>query len=160
MRNEIHRSSSGTFETPSRVKRKSPNAPKDGTSTPCHLPDLGAIRFTSIAQRAHGYGEPGFKGGVLADALAAPPGFSLSAALVTAQSCQAYFVWAMLQTASVADGAPPEMSREMGMQAASFACEPEAVADVIAFLASDDARHINGAGIRVDNTSTIHAPYW
>ena len=58
------------------------------------------------------------------------------------------------------DGAPPEMSREMGMQAASFACEPEAVADVIAFLASDDARHINGAGIRVDNTSTIHAPYW
>ena len=58
------------------------------------------------------------------------------------------------------EGAPPEMSREMGMQAASFACEPEAVADVIAFLASDDARHINGAGIRVDNTSTIHAPYW
>jgi len=58
------------------------------------------------------------------------------------------------------EGEPPEMSREMGMQAASFACEPEAVADVIAFLASDDARHINGAGIRVDNTSTIHAPYW
>ena len=58
------------------------------------------------------------------------------------------------------EGEPPEMSREMGTQAASFACEPEAVADVIAFLASDDARHINGAGIRVDNTSTIHAPYW
>ena len=58
------------------------------------------------------------------------------------------------------EGEPPVMSREMGMQAASFACEPEAVADVIAFLASDDARHINGAGIRVDNTSTIHAPYW
>ena len=34
------------------------------------------------------------------------------------------------------DGAPPEMSREMGMQAASFACEPEVVADVIVFLAS------------------------
>ena len=58
------------------------------------------------------------------------------------------------------EGEPTVMSREMGMQAASFACEPEAVADVIAFLASDDARHINGAGIRVDNTSTIHAPYW
>ena len=58
------------------------------------------------------------------------------------------------------EGEPPVMSREMGMQAASFASEPEAVADVIAFLASDDARHINGAGIRVDNTSTIHAPYW
>ena len=58
------------------------------------------------------------------------------------------------------EGEPPEMSSEMGMQAASFACEPEAVADVIAFLASDDARHINGAGIRVDNTSTVHAPYW
>ena len=58
------------------------------------------------------------------------------------------------------EGEPPVMSREMGMQAASFACEPQAVADVIAFLASDDARHINGAGIRVDNTSTIHAPYW
>lgn len=57
------------------------------------------------------------------------------------------------------EGEPPVMSREMGMQAASFACEPEAVADVIAFLASDDARHINGASIRVDNTSTIHAPY-
>ena len=56
------------------------------------------------------------------------------------------------------EGEPPEMSREMGMQAASFACEPEAVADVIAFLASDDARHINGAGIRVDNTSRSTRP--
>ena len=57
-------------------------------------------------------------------------------------------------------GEPPVMSREMGMQAASFACEPAAVADVIGFLASDAARHINGAAIKVDNTSTIHPPYW
>jgi len=57
-------------------------------------------------------------------------------------------------------GSPPQMSHDMGMQAASFACEPGAVADVIAFLASDDARHINGAAIKVDNTSTIHPPYW
>jgi 3(or 17)beta-hydroxysteroid dehydrogenase len=57
-------------------------------------------------------------------------------------------------------GEPPVMSREMSMQAASFACEPAAVADVIGFLASDEARHINGAAIRVDNTSTIHPPYW
>ena len=57
-------------------------------------------------------------------------------------------------------GSPPQMSRDMGMQAASFACEPGAVADVIAFLVSDEARHINGAAIKVDNTSTIHPPYW
>jgi 3(or 17)beta-hydroxysteroid dehydrogenase len=57
-------------------------------------------------------------------------------------------------------GEPPVMSQEMSMQAASFACEPAAVADVIGFLASDEARHINGAAIKVDNTSTIHPPYW
>jgi 3(or 17)beta-hydroxysteroid dehydrogenase len=58
------------------------------------------------------------------------------------------------------EGTFPEMEPHQAMKAFGFACEPEAVADVIAFLASDDARHINGAGIRVDNTSTIHAPYW
>jgi 3(or 17)beta-hydroxysteroid dehydrogenase len=57
-------------------------------------------------------------------------------------------------------GSPPQMSRDMGVQAASFVCEPAAVADVIAFLVSDQARHINGAAIKVDNTSTIHPPYW
>ena len=55
-----------------RAKRRSgPAAPKDATDKPYHQPDLRAIRFTSIAQQAHGRGEPGAKGGVLADALAA-----------------------------------------------------------------------------------------
>ena len=46
-------------------------------TSPVHLPDLCAIRFTTIAQCAHGRGEPGGKGAVLADALAAPKGMSL-----------------------------------------------------------------------------------
>ena len=37
--------------------------------------------------------------------------------------------------------------------------KPEAVTDVIYFLASHESRHINGAEIRVDNSSTIQMPY-
>ena len=74
------------------------------TAAPVHLPDLRAIRFTSVAQRAHGMGEPGAKGAVLADALAAPTGTSLAAAVVAGQSLNENFVWTMLQTASCADG--------------------------------------------------------
>ena len=74
------------------------------TAAPVHLPDLRAIRFTTIAQCAHGRGEPGGKGALLADALAAPKGMSLVSALVAGQSLSEAFVWTMLQTASCADG--------------------------------------------------------
>ena len=37
---------------------------------------------------SHGRGEPGAKGALLADALAAPPGLTLAAAVVAAQSVQ------------------------------------------------------------------------
>ena len=53
----------------------------------------------------------------------------------------------------------PEMTPDQAMKAYSFACEPEAVTDVIYFLASHESRHINGAEIRVDNSSTIQMPY-
>ena len=69
---------------------------RNTTSTPYHKPDARAIRFTSIAQQAHAKGEPGAKGGVLADALAAPDGFTLRAALVAAQSIAPMLVWTML----------------------------------------------------------------
>jgi hypothetical protein len=62
-----------------------------------------------VAQRAHGMGEPGGKGAVLADALAHPAGFTLKSALVQAQSIAPMFVVTMLQTASVADRAPAEL---------------------------------------------------
>jgi len=45
------------------------------------------------------------------------------------------------------------------MKAFRFACEPEAVTGVIYFLASYESRHINGAEISVDNSSTIQMPY-
>lgn len=56
-------------------------------------------------------------------------------------------------------GSPVQLSPEQAAHAASFGCLPDAVADVIVFLASEESRHINGAAIAVDNTSTIHAPY-
>ena len=90
-----------------RGRRPSAIGPRDATRPPAHAPDCRAVRFTSIAQQAHGRGDPGGPGAILADALAAPSGFSLASALVTAQSMSSMFVWTMLQTASVADGAPP-----------------------------------------------------
>ena len=54
----------------------------------------------------------------------------------------------------------PEMDPDKGARAMEFACEPAAVADVICFLASQGARHINGAEIRVDNSSTVQVPYF
>ena len=94
---------------------KAPSAIKAETANPFHKPDLRAVRFTSTAQRAHGCGEPGGKGSVLADALAAPQGYTLASALVTAQSINASFVWTMLQMASVADDAPPDLAPEVTM---------------------------------------------
>jgi len=40
-----------------------------------------------------------------------------------------------------------------------FVCQPEDVANLALFLASDESRHINGAALNIDNTSTIHPPY-
>ena len=54
----------------------------------------------------------------------------------------------------------PEMAPDKGARAMEFACEPEAVAEVICFLASSGSRHINGAEIRVDNSSTVQVPYF
>ena len=52
---------------------------------------------------------------MLADALAAPEGHSLKTALVVAQSVSPMFARTVLQTASVADGAPPELAPELIM---------------------------------------------
>jgi 3(or 17)beta-hydroxysteroid dehydrogenase len=68
------------------------------------------------------------------------------------------------------DGINTDMVREIAGQAnshdpdqyknsAPFLCQPEDVANVIFFLASDDSRHVNGIALSVDNTSTIHPPY-
>ena len=93
--------------------RRGACAPREATAPPLHAPDLRAIRFTSLAQRAHGCGEPGGKGALLADALATPDGFTLGAALVAARSVNEMFAWTMLQTASVADGAPADLAPEI-----------------------------------------------
>lgn len=95
--------------------RRGASAVRKATRPPLHAPDLRAIRFTSIAQRAHGRGEPGGKGALLADALSAPDGFTLGAALVAARSVNEQFAWTMLQTASVADGAPDDLTPEIIM---------------------------------------------
>ena len=57
------------------------------------------------------------------------------------------------------EGEPVVLDQAKSKHAASFMCEAEAIADVLVFLASDASRHINGAGISVDNTATIHPPY-
>mmetsp|Transcript_85644 Transcript_85644/g.256563 ORF Transcript_85644/g.256563 Transcript_85644/m.256563 type:complete len:1047 (+) Transcript_85644:72-3212(+) len=82
------------------------------TKVPTHRPDVRAVRYTSIAQQAHGCGEPGTKGAVLADALAAPLGLTCVNAFVAAQSMNSAFVWTMLQKASVGDGAPAHLGLE------------------------------------------------
>lgn len=56
-------------------------------------------------------------------------------------------------------GTPPVFSEEQQRNAASFTAMPEAIADVVVFLASDASRHVNGAQISVDNTATITPPY-
>ncbi len=53
----------------------------------------------------------------------------------------------------------PEMDPAKAERAFKFACEPEAIADVVHFLTTAEARHINGAEIRVDNASTVQMPY-
>lgn len=50
--------------------------------------------------------------------------------------------------------APRDYSRSV-----PFVCQPEDVANLVLFLASDESRHVNGAALSIDNTSTIHPPY-
>ncbi len=53
----------------------------------------------------------------------------------------------------------PPMDEVAAMRAIPFLCEPEDIANALLFLASDEARHINGAALCVDNTATIHPPH-
>lgn len=57
------------------------------------------------------------------------------------------------------EGTPPSLTETQAMHAATFSCPPDAIADVVLFLASDASRHMNGAALSVDNTSTVHPPY-
>ena len=45
------------------------------------------------------------------------------------------------------------------VRAMNFVCTPDAVANTVLFLASDESRHINGAAITLDNAATITPPY-
>ena len=56
-------------------------------------------------------------------------------------------------------GTPVQLPQDKAMLAASFGSPPDAIADVVLFLASDASRQINGAAISADNTSTIYPPY-
>ena len=68
------------------------------------------------------------------------------------------------------DGINTDMVKEIARQmpaaadgqyerAAPFGCQPQDIANVILFLASDDSTHVNGVALSVDNTATIHPPY-
>jgi len=51
------------------------------------------------------------------------------------------------------------MEPHHAIKAFGFASAPESATDVIYFTAGHESRHINGAEIRVDNSSTIQMPY-
>ena len=53
----------------------------------------------------------------------------------------------------------PPMDEGQALRAISYTCMPEAVANVVLFLASDESSAVNGAAIRVDKTATIAPPY-
>ncbi len=68
------------------------------------------------------------------------------------------------------DGINTDMVREIAMtlpqhvdkdysRSIPFVCQPDDVANLALFLASDESRHINGAALNIDNTATIHPPY-
>ena len=53
----------------------------------------------------------------------------------------------------------PVLEPAKAEMAKSYMCQAEDVAKTVLFLASDDSRHINGAAIALDNSSTITPPY-
>ena len=53
----------------------------------------------------------------------------------------------------------PPMDGAKALQATSYACMPEDVANTVLFLASDESSAINGAAISIDKTATITPPY-
>lgn len=52
-----------------------------------------------------------------------------------------------------------EQQRSEYKRSIPFVCQPDDIANLALFLASDESRHINGAALSIDNTSTIHPPY-
>jgi len=70
------------------------------------------------------------------------------------------------------DGIATPMAMEVGMdiakqgkvvadtqRAMTYLCTPDAIANTVFFLASDESSHINGAAINIDNAATITPPY-
>lgn len=53
----------------------------------------------------------------------------------------------------------PQDGKKDYSRSVPFVCQPEDIANLVLFLASDESRHINGAALNIDNTSTIHPPY-
>lgn len=53
----------------------------------------------------------------------------------------------------------PQDGKKDYSRSVPFVCQPEDVANLVLFLASDESRHINGAALSIDNTATIHPPY-
>ena len=80
--------------------------PATRTAPPLLAPSLDTIRYTHKTRAAHGMGEPGKEGGMLADALAPPAGYTLDNALVVSgEHLDKGFIHSLLQTCSCADGA-------------------------------------------------------
>ena len=77
---------------------------RTSTAAPKHAPSLDEIRYTPRTGAMHGRGEVG--AGALADALAAPKGFTLDNALVASgEQLDGIFAHTMLQRCACADGA-------------------------------------------------------
>lgn len=58
----------------------------------------------------------------------------------------------------IAEHLPP-MDGAKAMQAISYMCTPQDVANAVLFLASDESSAINGAAISIDKSATITPPY-
>jgi hypothetical protein len=89
-------------------------APATRTAAPLLPPDLGAVRFTHKTRAAHGKGEPGREGSMLADALAPPAGYTFDNGLiVSGEHLDKGFAHSLLQTCACADGADDGRERDL-----------------------------------------------